>query len=241
VKASPTTLPPAAIAAERDWLVAQQHFKPEWQPVLDRLCKAPIWNQLGKRKPVMSRAELIRLWGKSYADTPDESVSDKEIALRVAFLRSFFLAVFPDRTMTIGEIKKRAASYQKRAKRLRDEAAAFLDLGNELVSLVGDPQEHAEALNRAAAGYEAGADELTTIVKNRHRPDFWHPLFEDGRLIVGRNQYPPEVRAYCVLIINNMRALYGFDLRGTVAAIATAALDHTVTAKDVQYWGGNKR
>src|SRR5262249_3651440 len=152
------------------------------------------------------------------------------------FVRSFYLAVFPSRTMTIGEIKKWAASYQKRAKRLRDEAAAFLNEWHEGVSLVGDPEEHAQALNRAAAGYEAGADELTTIIKNRHRVGFWHPLFTDRRLIVGRNQKPPEVRAYCVRLTDAMRHIYDTDLRGTVAAIATAALGKTVTDKDVQYW-----
>jgi hypothetical protein len=250
VKALPATSPPAAIVAERDWLTNQRFFgrffRPEWQPILDRLYKASVWNQLNKRKPVIGRAQLIELWTRSRGlvtdDTPDESVPDKDIALRAVFLRSFFLAAYPDRTITIGEIKKWAASYRKRAKLLRDEAAAFPEGICNVLSL-GEPEEHAQALNRAAAWYEAAAGLLTDLIKYRNRlgePGFQHPLVEDGRLIIGRHQKPPEVRAYCVLITKGMRALYGADLRGIVAAIATTALNHTVTDKDVQYWGENK-
>jgi hypothetical protein len=255
VKVPPKLLPPAAIVAERDWLTNErfygQFFRSEWQPILDRLCKDAVWDQLRKRKPVVGRAQLIDLWtrarGLVTGDTPDESVSDKDVALRAAFLESFFLAVFGERTITTGEIKKRADAYRERAERLRDEAGAFLREGAGICNFfdlpVGDPQEHAQALNRAAAWYEAEADQLIVLIDHRDqigKPGFQHPLFEDARLIVGRHQKLPEVRAYCVLLAKRMRALYGADLRGMVAAIATTALGNRVTEKDVQYWGENK-
>jgi hypothetical protein len=66
-----------------------------------------------------------------------------------------------------------------------------------------------------------------------------HPL-HDPMLVVSRHQGPPRVRAYCVLLAEVMRLLYGTDLRGTVAAIATAALDQQVSAANVRYWCENK-
>ena len=135
MKAQPSKAPLAAIVAERDWLTNKrfygQFFRSEWQPILDKLCKDAVWNQLSKCKPVIGRAQLIELWTRSRGlvtdDTLDESVSDKDVALRAAFLQSFFLAVFQEQTITTGEIKKRVDAYRERAERLRDEASAFVE------------------------------------------------------------------------------------------------------------------
>jgi hypothetical protein len=229
VKAPPKILPPLAIVAEKKWLTSQSYFRPEWEPVLDRLCGASIWSQLNKRSPVVAGHQLIERWAQwRMGEVPDEKWLDRDVALQVAFLESFFLAVSGMKTITAAEQKELVDSYRGRARRLRQEAAWLKEKGE-----ASEAAEHGRAIERAAAWCEAEADEMVSA------EDPNHPL-HDNALLVDRHQAPPHVRAYCVLLAEAMRLLYGTNLRGTVAAIATAALDQQVSAANVRYWCENK-
>jgi hypothetical protein len=214
VRAPPEVLPPSAIVAERDWLIAQPSFKPERQPVLDRLCKATVWNQLSRRSPVIAWAQLIREWSDSHqGKAPDEKWSDRELALQEAFRAAFFFAISNIRTHTPAEERETVNFYREKAKQFQEEASFLVALSEEAAG-------HAHAL---AEWYEAITDELGSTVT-------------PPNLFVSRHQKSPQVRAYCVLLGGRMRRLYGHVLREMVASIATAAFNQSVSKEDVGYW-----
>jgi integrase len=153
-KAPSEILLPPAIMAERDRLIGWRNFMRAWRPLLDRLCKITIWNQLSKCRPVITRAQLIEhspQW--CIGGVPDEKWSDRDIALQVAFLNSFSLAISGMQTITVGEKKRKVDSYRERARRLRKEAAWFKGRG-----IPSEPAEHGWAIERAAAWCEAEAE-----------------------------------------------------------------------------------
>jgi hypothetical protein len=215
VKAPPKILPPPAILAERDLLTGRPHFKPERQPLLDRLCKATVWDQLSKRRPAIARPQLIEKWSEMHLGAaPDAKRTDRELAVQMAFRSAFFLAIseVAVRTVTVTEQRETADFYRKKAKQFQ-----------EVVSLLGatfeEAAEHARAL---AAFYEWMADGSSVPAQ--------------PSLVVRRHQKPPHVRGYCVLLGNFMRLHYGNVLREMVASIASAAFNQAVAKEDVRYW-----
>jgi hypothetical protein len=223
--------PPAAVIAETKWLTSQWYFKPECQPILDRLHKDNVWHQLGKRDPAITRPRLIQQWsmwrtfGTGAAvllaheqlpltgDIPDEKWSKKDLALRVAFLGSFFIAVSDVQTITHAELKKIRDSYGQEAERLRAEA-------DTIRKYVG----------------EAYASDFDFAAELSEDDSLWGGSDIDPRLIIRRRQAASHVQAYCVLLAAVMRGLYGTVLRRTTAAIATAALNRSVTVENIRYW-----
>jgi hypothetical protein len=220
VKAPPEVLLPAAIIAERARLIRRQNFMRAWHPLLDRLCKTTVWNQLGKYKPVVTRAELIERIAAApkwcMGSAPDEKWSDRDLALQAAFLRSFFLAVEDPQTITLAEKREIVDSRRERAKQLREVAEWFEKIG---------VTAHRDTCESLAAWCESEADEVAG----------W-----DDATVVARNQTSPWVRAYCVQLAHVMRLLYGKQCRGIVAAIASAVLGRNVTRDHVRYWCVNK-
>jgi hypothetical protein len=222
-------LPPAAVIAETEWLTSRGYVKPEWQPTLDRLHKNNVWHQLGKRDPAITRLRMIQQWSmwRTFGtaavllahemaltgDTPDGKWSKTDLALRVAFLSSFFLAVSDVQTITHAELKEIRNSYGQEAERLRAEA----DTIREYVG-------------------EAYASDLDFAAELREYDSLWGGGDIDPRLIIRRRQAPSHVQAYCVLLAAVMRGLYGTVLRRMTAAIATAALNRPVTVENIRYW-----
>jgi hypothetical protein len=226
VKPPPEASPPTAIVAERDRLISEPNFMRATRPLLDRLSNTAIWIQLNRRRPIIARAQLIE-WSLM-EEMPDEKWSDRDIALQVVFHNSFFLAVLGGEAITAAEKKRRVDSYRERARRLREDAvglredaALFQGMGMWSVA-----DNHSRAIARAAAWCEAEAEEMIS--------DLSH-------LLVSRHQGPPHVRAYCIRLARVTRVIYGDVLRGIVANIATAALDHPVSPANVRYWCENKR
>lgn len=220
MKAPPKVLPPPAIVAERDRLIGRPDFEPEWQPILDRLCKDKVWGQLGKRSPAIARPQLIEQWSRLHqGEEPDEKWSDRDIALQVVFLESFFLVFLHARTITDADQKNLRAAWRVEAVRLRAEAAII--------------EEHMG---------EAYAKDLKFAAKLAELDSLDEPWLDDldPRLRIGRHQGPPSVRAYCILLSDVTRLLYGDVLRGMLAAIAAAALDRQVSPANVRYWCENK-
>src|SRR5262249_13316722 len=216
MKAPPEILLPSAIVAERDWLIAQPNFKPERQPLLDRLCKATVWDQLSKHSPAIARPRLIEEWLRSHLGAaPDGKRTNQELALQIAFRAAFLLAISNIETRTAAEEKETVDFYRKKIKEFQKEASLLAEVSEEAA-------EHARTL---AAFYAArGMD--------RDEPPLQNP-----RLLVHRHQKPPRVRAYGVLLADVMRRLYGDVLREIVASIANAAFDRTdVSKEDVRYW-----
>src|SRR5262249_62124888 len=100
--------PPTAIIVGAEWLADQPFFKPQCQSILDKLHRAEVWHQLGKRRPTVPRARLIEELSKwSRGQVPDSVIeevaksflvivpdegSDKDIALLTVFVASFTLA-----------------------------------------------------------------------------------------------------------------------------------------------------
>jgi hypothetical protein len=207
----PKPLPPPAIVAERDQLIS---FEPEWQPLLDRLCSIPIWNQLSKRSPVIPRPQLIKQLG-----TVDEKWSDRDLALQAVLLNSFYLVTLGVRTFTATEENERVHPYLARADRLRAEAAALLEEGED-----SEAAEHARAIERAAAFCEREAYDIEAAFD------------ENDTLRVQRHQASPYVRGFCRRLTEAMRFIYGDVLYGTVASIATEAFNQTISKEHVRYW-----
>jgi hypothetical protein len=241
---------PAGIIAETEWITREPQFA-----ALDEVSKSKLhklcedkrlkvtWHRLSKTKPIVARAELIDQWTHHWRSSwtaLDKEWSDSELALQLAFRSAFFRAIPPYliKSITVTEKNQVVDSYRERAKRLRAEADAFLKEGAGHCNLanlpVGDPQEHAQAVNRAAAWCEAEADELAAT----NNP--CHPLHDE--LVVRRHQAPAHVRGYVMMLAKTIRGLYGQDLRTTVADIATVALSYnSVSPHDVRYWCENKR
>jgi hypothetical protein len=221
--------PPTAIIVGAEWLVAQPYFEAKWQTTIDSLGKAKVWHQLGKRRPAITRAQLIDELSKwSCGQMPDSVIeelsksrkvevpnelSDKDVALLTAFIASFTLAVSDVRTYTRSDLKEIQECYRQEAQSVRNEAAILKKhgRGGESLELLADSLEEDAELFR---------DEL------------------DPSLFVKRHQI--RARAFCVLLAKTMCNLYGEDMRGTVVAIAKA-LGHAVTIDNLRYWrDGNK-
>jgi hypothetical protein len=195
-----------------------------WRPELDRLSKSTVWIQLNRRSPIIARAQLIE-WSLT-EEMPDEKWSDRDVALQVVFHNAFFYALGGE-VITVAEKKRRVDSYRERARRLREDAvglredaAMFQGMGMGSVA-----DNHSRAIVRAAAWCAAKAEEMSR---------------DPSDLLVSRHQGPPHVRAYCIHLGRVTRAIYGDVLRGIVANIATAALDHPVSLANVRYWCENK-
>ena len=177
MKAPPKALPPAAIVAERDRLISEPSFEPEWQPLLDRLCRISIWNQLSKRNPAITRPQLIEQLG-----TVDGEWSDEDLALRAVLLNSFYLVTLGARTVTGAEKNERVDPYLARADRLRAEAAALLEEEGE----DSEAAEHARAIERAADFCEREAYDIAAAFDDDDTP------------MVKRHQKPPHMRGFCM-------------------------------------------
>jgi hypothetical protein len=122
--------PPTAIIVGTEWLVAQPYFKAEWQTILNSLGKAKVWHQLGKRRPAITRAQLIDELSKwSRGQVPDSVIeelsksrkvevslelSDKDVALLTAFVASFILTVSDVRTYTPSDLEEMQEYLDKR-------------------------------------------------------------------------------------------------------------------------------
>src|SRR5262249_52759035 len=143
---------------------------------------------------------------------------DKDIALQAVFSVSFFLAGSHEQAIALTDVKAFQGTQRQLAKRLRDAAAVIRETG--LLS-----EQSAKELDAAAEDCEYDADPEVDWLEDR-----------DPRLIVKRHQAPPHVVAYCVRLAHVMGRIYGDDLRGTVAVIATTALNHTVSEANVRYW-----
>jgi hypothetical protein len=131
--------PPTAIIVGAEWLVAQPYFEAKWQTTIDSLGKAKVWHQLGKRRPAITRAQLIDELSKwSWGQMPDSVIeelsksrkvevpnelSDKDVALLTAFIASFTLAVSDVRTYTRSDLKEIQECYRQEAQSVRNEAA----------------------------------------------------------------------------------------------------------------------
>jgi hypothetical protein len=226
--------PPTAIIVGTEWLVAQPYFKAEWQTTLNSLGKAKVWHQLGKRRPAITRAQLIEELSKwSRGQVPDSVIeelsksrkvevplelSDKDVALLTAFVASFILTVSDVRTYTPSDLEEMQEYLRQEAQSARNEAAILKKHGRG-----------AESLELLAESFEEDAE----LVRRGLLQDELDPS-----LFVERHQIP--ARACGVLLAKTMCNLYGEDMRGTVVAIAKA-LGHTVTIDNLRYWrGGNK-
>jgi hypothetical protein len=146
---------------------------------------------------------------------PDENRTDQELALQMAFRGAFLFAISSASTVTATEHRETVDFYREKASQFQEEASQLGECGFE---------EHAEHARALAALYEElGSGD----------PPFKHP-----GLVVGRHQKSPHMRAYCVLLADLMRRLYGDALREIVASIANAAFPlESVSKEDVGYWG----
>ena len=240
MRASPEVLPPPAIVAARDWLLGQSYGRP-LQFLIDRLAKEPIWKQLNKRHPVVPHSQLA-VWSKIAA----LNGSDRDIATQEVFLRSVYIGSTKPETVTEASYKKIADSYRTQAERLRIEAkelegarrrnrptVAFSPAASRsvkaqalrLIQLQNQAEGYVGAIESAAAWCEAEAD---WMIKNID--------CEDNLLVKRHRKGLPSARAYCILLAKVTRSLYGDVLYGTVAKIASVALDRTVTPQQVIDW-----
>jgi hypothetical protein len=176
--------------------------------------------------------------------------SDRDIATQIVFLNSVYLGSAESGTSTVAEYKKIAESYRAQAERLRTEAKELLEARRRnrpdisfspdpaassaraqalrLIGLRRQAEENARAIERAAAWCEAEADWMTDIGRDPNHPS--HPL------LVERHRGPPHVRVYCMQLAEITRFLYDDVLYGTVASIASVALNHPVKKQQIIDW-----
>src|SRR5262249_50306579 len=160
---------------------------------------------------VITRSQLIEQLG-----TVDEKWSDQDLAVRAVLLNSYCLVTLGARTFTDAEKYEPVNSYLMRADRLRAEAAALLEEGED-----SEAAEHARAIERAAAFCEREAYDVVAAFEDDNPPE------------VERHQVPPHVRGFCMRLAEAMRYIYGDTSYGTVASIATAAFNQTISKENV--------
>jgi hypothetical protein len=162
---SKATLPPA-VMAERERLI-HKPYKRQWWPLLEKLCNnTAIWHQLSRHSPVITRAQLTGEWWSS-EDALDEKWSDSDVAVRLAFRSAFLLANSNMQTRTAAEEREAIDFHRKKAKQFQEEASLLAEISE-------DAAEHARALAE------------------------WYEFISSGtdtRLVVGRHQRSPRVRA----------------------------------------------
>jgi hypothetical protein len=216
MKAPPEVLPP--IVPVRDWLSAGDWHHVGQQHLIDELAENPIWKQLYKHKPIITRTQLIKQrYMKMGEEMPDDKKwSDRDIALQVVFLNSFFFRISGMRTTTVAKEKRQADSYRKRAKLFRKTAYLLNEEGHFHF------KEEREAVERVAAWYEAKADETVSL---------------DKQLVVRRDQESRSfARAFCIQLSKITRLLYGKVLYPKVAALSRAVYGTYVSKSHVRYW-----
>src|SRR5262249_36068142 len=188
--------PPTAIIVGAEWLADQPFFKPQCQSILDKLHRAEVWHQLGKRRPTVPRARLLEelskwSWGQvpgpvieeaaksRLVRVPDE-LSDNDVALLTVFVACFTLAVSDVRAYTRTDLRESENLWREEASSLREEAAVLKKHGLEA---------RAEDIELQASEYEADAE------ASELNPEF-NPIFEEldfRACFVERHQAPPHV------------------------------------------------
>jgi hypothetical protein len=221
----PTWLPPA-VAEEAEGLAQE---RPEHEELLRRLALDPrmesVWRELKKYKPC-KRADLEKWWrhGKP------TGVSTKDMALKLTFRCAFFTAMLEKSAIiTIAEHRALIDSYEQQAARLRAEAGKLRERGEASGAtwIRQAFEEHAEAVERAAARCERGAAHLSAV----------DPAHPDTPIIERDKGWRREMDFADMLATHVMQPVYGTPLYGTVATLTNVALHkYSVEARHVRDW-----
>jgi hypothetical protein len=146
----------------------------------------------------------------------DAKWSDSELALRAVYCHAVYYAANRVSSLAKADIDKEVEEHRQRANRLRKESARMR--GGE----GSEGSHHASALDEAAAYCDEQADLM---------------YFFNRGLITKRHQGDPEIRGYCMMLVDEMRRVYGHEMRGSVAAIANSVFAlRTLTDQRIRDW-----
>jgi hypothetical protein len=158
----------------------------------------------------------------------DDNLTDQEAAHTAFFWWAYFYARFPIALATISEVDELLASCENRAKQLRDAAIALRELPNRLARCellqVGDISQWfaeicAKNVEEAATLYDEAAVE---IIKQK----------ASDPTVVDRPGHHRAARSY----VMNLASHISKPLYGTIATLASVALNCSVTKDQVREW-----
>ena len=150
--------------------------------------------------------------------------TDVDRALRAVLLCAFYYAG-PN---TINIVSKHQAiidSYEKHANLLCDAARTLRELDKRYLD-EPEVKEHADAIERAAAWCKQQTVSLREMFTDPDTP------------MIERDYGHRREMGYCDMLVRETAFMYGTPLRGTVAKIATVALESKfeITAHHVRDW-----
>ena len=186
-----------------------------------------VWKELRKHKPRHPR--LSEAWGglmKGRLDVePPPPDSD---AMTLFFWVAFTIASLEPVAGTVPRTNLPISQYQREAARLRLSAAMLrklkLQYGEVVQNAVQFADIHANDIEQAADFCDEIVDMLSKI-----------KAFE-SRLAVTRNYGNPEARGYVIQLSIETKNLFGKQLRGTLATVASVALNKEITREQVRKW-----
>ena len=188
-----------------------------------------VWAELSKHKfdrPHLDKS-VLRLGGPLL----DARLTDQEAALTMFFWWAYARARAPIALITISELDALLASCESIARELRKSAADVRALpdrlsGSEMLEIQdiehGHAEYHARNMERAAKFYEGA---IAKIVQLKAVEGL------DPRVVDRPGQYRPARSYVRHLATNISKPLYG-----TLATIASVALDHPISKEQVIEW-----
>jgi hypothetical protein len=226
----PEWLPP--VVAEEAESLAQE--RPEDEELLRRLATDPRMESVWREIKEHNSSEHIDWERWSSNERRPTGLSNEDIALKLTFRCAFFhaLHVIHEKSTiaTIAEHKALIDSYKQQAARLRTEAAKLRERGDasRATWIWRAYEEHAEAVERAAARCEKDAAELLAV----------DPAHPDTPIIERDKGWRREMDFADMLATQVMQPLYGTPLYGTVATVTNVALltRRSVEARHVSDW-----
>jgi hypothetical protein len=184
-----------------------------------------VWRELSKltfERPVLEEGEL------SYRPPLDDKLSDKDAALVMFFWYAYAEARYPRGLTTLSEHNADLEHCEHTAEQLRAAAAALRDLPWILARCerwqVKDISQqfaeiHAKQVEDAATFCEEAAEEIGNQI-------------EGDPLVADRPGHHRKARGYII----NLASLLNKPLYGTLATVASVALDMHISKEQVIEW-----
>ena len=188
-----------------------------------------VWATLSKLKFVRPELDEEVLFRRDAL--LDDQLTDQEAALTMVFWYAYFFARMPIALVTISELDILLASCEDTAKQLRNSAATLRALpgnlsGSEFFEVEDVRQQFAE-IN--AKQIEEAAEFCDGAVEKIIRLKGFEGL--DPRVVDRPGQYR-SARSY----VRHLAASISKPMYGTLAAIASVALDQPITKEQVIEW-----
>jgi hypothetical protein len=228
--AFPKWLPPA-VAREAERILDRKNPDAALvhRLVTDERMKS-VWRELTKPKDFLARPQISEPWANMRGPLPDE-----DNALTLFFWCAYLFGRAGIIVGTAKEYDAMLATYRKQAEQLRASALVLRDL--HLVSGLADNFLQYGDISKQSADIHANqiedaanfCDEIVEAIIELKAAD---------PLIVDRDYGNREARGYVRLMSIEMHRLFGQLMAGTLATVASVALEIEIADKQVRNWAG---